>query len=197
MFSRRSYILTRANDGLVFWYYHSSFAIYLMEIKTACTLAIHSQLQAIKSSHKAASIGFCAPTQRVCSRAAPTTTSLLDFYILGASYITYKGENTTFKYFKMWKSQVKKVTPYGEPCSPQSFTVFCFPNKNQDTLPQVWTCLRGVSSSGIFHASLIGMAGIIIMYICIIILPKSLIKRPRYISTLKVLCNVALFQKRT
>ena len=48
-----------------------------------------------------------APTQQVCSRAAPTTTSLLDFsYMLGASCMTHKGENTTCKYFKMW------------PCSP-------------------------------------------------------------------------------
>lgn len=121
----------------MFWYYHSSFAIdgdknsvYISNSFTTSGF--------IKSSLKLLAVLFVlTSTVRVCSRAAPNTTSLLDFiYILGASYMTYKGGNATFKYFKMWKSQVKIVTPYGEPCSSQSFTLLCFPNKNQDTLLQ-------------------------------------------------------------
>lgn len=109
----------------MFWYYHSSFAIdgdknsvYISNSFTTSGF--------IKSSLKLLAVLFgLTPTVRVCSRAARNTASLLDFiYILGASYMTYKGGNATFKYFKMWS------------CSPQSFTLLCFPNKNQDTLLQ-------------------------------------------------------------
>lgn len=67
----------------------------------------------IESSLKLLAVLFgLTPTVRVCSRAAPTTTSLLDFiYILGASYMTYKGGNATFKYFKYFKASPYSAFP--------------------------------------------------------------------------------------